>query len=211
MNAKDIMEISPIVPVIVVEDINDSLDLAKALYEGGIGLMEITLRTKEGLYAIELIKNKFPSMRVGAGTVRDIKEYQDALNAGAEFIFSPGISNNLIEESKKHQIPFIPGVSDSSNIMLARENDLKYCKLFPASLVGGVEILKAYQGPFNDISFCPTGGININNMNEYLALENVKCVGGSWLSSTKLIKEKRFDEISKIAKDSLDKIGYPYG
>ena len=206
MTSKEVMNISPIVPVVVVENVNDSLDLAHALYAGGIKLMEITLRTQEGLKAIELIKNRFPSMHVGAGTVRDVFEYQDAVNAGAEFIFSPGISENLIEESKKHSIAFIPGVSDSSTIIKAREYNLLYCKLFPASLVGGVDILKAYQGPFGDMKFCPTGGININNMNEYLALENVLCVGGSWLSSSKLIQEKNYDEIIKIAQKSLGKI-----
>ncbi|MAC82857.1 MAG: keto-deoxy-phosphogluconate aldolase [Arcobacter sp.] len=206
LDANSIMKISPIVPVVVVDNADEALDLAKALYEGGISVMEITLRTKAGLDAIEKISKEFPSMIVGAGTVCDIQDYKNAVNAGSKFVFSPGITPSLIQESKNQIIPFIPGVSSASEIMLAKENDLTHCKLFPASLVGGVDMLKAFSGPFPGVNFCPTGGVNLNNMNDFLALDNVLCVGGSWVSSSKLVKQKNFKEITKIVQESLLKV-----
>lgn len=202
----EVFQASPIIPVIVIENKHDALDLAKALYEGGISIMEITLRTSDALAAIELIRSSIPFMKVGSGTVCTKEDYINSVNAGAQFAFSPGITDSLIKESKNHNIPFIPGVSNASQIMLANENSLNHCKLFPASLVGGTEVLKSYNSVFNQVKFCPTGGINQKTMNDYLSLDNVECVGGSWLSSTQLIKEKKFNEITKIAKESLSKI-----
>lgn len=206
LTAKDVMEVSPIVPVIVVEDASKALDLAKALHEGGISIMEITLRTKEGLKAIEQIAKELPDICVGSGTVCTVEDYKNSVNSGAKFAFSPGISPSLINEYKKYDIPFIPGVSSASEVMIAKENNLLHCKLFPASLVGGVPMLKAFSGPFGDVKFCPTGGINLDNMNDFLALNNVLCVGGSWLASTSLLNENKFSEITKIAQNSLSKI-----
>ncbi len=206
LDANSVMKISPIVPVVVVDNANEALDLAKALYDGGISVMEITLRTKAGLDAIEKISKEFSLMTVGAGTVCDIEDYRNAVNSGSKFVFSPGITISLIEESKNQSIPFIPGVSCASEIMLAKENALTHCKLFPASLVGGVDMLKALGGPFPGINFCPTGGVNLNNMNDFLALDNVLCVGGSWVSSSKLVKQKNFKEITKIVQESLAKV-----
>lgn len=203
LSSNDILKISPIVPVVVAENPNYTLDLAKALYEGGIKIMEITLRTEDGLKSIEKIAKEFPEMCVGSGTVLNAQDYKNSVNSGAKFIFSPGITNSLINESIHHNIPFIPGVSTASDIMLAKENELMHCKLFPATLVGGVKILKAFFGPFSNVKFCPTGGINIDNMNDYLVLDNVLCVGGSWIATSKLVKEKQFSEITKIAKNSL--------
>jgi 2-dehydro-3-deoxyphosphogluconate aldolase/(4S)-4-hydroxy-2-oxoglutarate aldolase len=206
ISANDVMKTSPIVPVVVVDKVDEALDLAKALHEGGISIMEITLRTKAGLGAIEKIAKEFPEMLVGAGTVCDNYDYESAVCSGSKFIFSPGITPSIIEESKNHNIPFIAGVSNASEIMLAKENGLTHCKLFPASLVGGVNILKAYGGPFPNTKFCPTGGINLDNMNDFLALDNVLCVGGSWLASSKLVKEKKFSEITTIARNSIGKV-----
>lgn len=206
LDANSVMKTSPIVPVVVVNKADEALDLAKALHEGGISIMEITLRTSAGLEAIEKISKEFPSMLVGAGTVCDVQDYKNAVNAGSQFIFSPGITSSLINESKKQDIAFIPGVSNASEIMLAKENSLTHCKLFPASLVGGVNILKAYSGPFPNINFCPTGGINLDNMNDFLSLDNVLCVGGSWLASSRLVKEKKFNEITSIAKSSINSV-----
>lgn len=203
LDANSVMKISPIVPVVVIDNANEALDLAKALYEGGISIMEITLRTKAGLESIEKIANEFPSMTVGAGTVCNKQDYKNAVNSGSRFIFAPGITTSLIEESKNHPIPFIPGVSSASEIMLAKENELNSCKLFPANQVGGINILKAFSGPFPGINFCPTGGISLDNMNDFLELDNVLCVGGSWISPSKLVKEKNFKEIIKITQESL--------
>ena len=206
LDANSVMKISPIVPVVVVDNADEALALAMALYEGGISVMEITLRTKAGLYAIEKIAKEFPSMIVGAGTVCDAQDYKNAVNSGSKFVFSPGITTSLIKESQNHSLPFIPGISSASEIMLAKENDLTHCKLFPASLVGGVDIIKALGGPFPSVNFCPTGGVNLNNMNDFLALNNVLCVGGSWVSSSKLVKQKKFKEITKIVQESLAKV-----
>jgi len=206
LSANDLMSISPIVPVVVVEDASNALDLAKALHAGGISIMEITLRTNEGLKAIETIAKELPEMYVGSGTVCSAQDYKNSVNSGAQFVFSPGISLSLVQEYKNFEIPFIPGVSSASEIMLAKENGLLNCKLFPASLVGGVPMLKALGGPFKDVRFCPTGGINLDNMNDFLKLDNVICVGGSWLAPTKLVKEKKFDEITKIAQSSINKV-----
>ncbi|WP_428023524.1 bifunctional 4-hydroxy-2-oxoglutarate aldolase/2-dehydro-3-deoxy-phosphogluconate aldolase [Arcobacter sp.] len=203
LDANGVMRTSPIVPVVVVDNVSEALDLAKALHNGGISIMEITLRTKAGLEAIEKISKEFPEMLVGAGTVCTKQDYINAVNAGSNFVFSPGITDTLINESKKHTIPFIPGVSSASEIMIARENDLIHCKLFPATSVGGASILKAFAGPFPDIKFCPTGGINLDNINDFLSLNNVLCVGGSWMVSKKLIKEKKFNEITEIVNSSL--------
>lgn len=206
MNAQEVMEISPIVPVIAIDDEKDALPLAKALQEGGVNIMEITLRTQAGLKAIEIISKELPSMNVGAGTVCNEKELIQAKNAGAKFIFSPGISIELIEASKKHNITLIPGVSTASEVMLAQNNEIFYCKLFPATLSGGVEILKAFSGPFSKMRFCPTGGVNLNNLNDFLMLKNVLCVGGTWFVPKNEILNGEFDKITLLCKQAFASI-----
>jgi 2-dehydro-3-deoxyphosphogluconate aldolase/(4S)-4-hydroxy-2-oxoglutarate aldolase len=206
LNSKDVLNISPIVPVIALDNLEDALPLAKALQDGGINIMEITLRTKTGLKAIELISKEMPSMNVGAGTVCNAKDLEESIAHGAAFIFSPGISEELIKSAKQHDIALIPGVSTASEVMLAQNNDLFACKLFPAVQVGGVSILKAFSGPFPKMNFCPTGGVSLDNMNDFLSLNNVLCVGGSWLVPKYLLEEKNFSKITEIAKNSLERI-----
>ena len=206
IHAKEVLSISPIVPVIAIDNIEDALPLARALQDGGINIMEITLRTPTGLKAIELISKQMPSMNVGAGTVCNKKDLEDSIAHGAAFVFSPGINDELIQAAKQNDIALIPGVCTASEVMLAQNNDINACKLFPAVQVGGVSLLKAFSGPFAKMSFCPTGGVSLDNMNEFLDLKNVLCVGGSWLVPKKLLDEKNFDEITRIAKSSLEKI-----
>lgn len=206
MNADEVMGISPIVPVIALENENDALPLAKALSEGGINIMEITLRTKAGLKAIEQISKNMPSMNVGAGTVCNESDLIASKQAGAKFVFSPGISQELIDASKKYDITLIPGVSTSSEVMLAQNNKIYNCKLFPATLSGGVDILKAFSGPFSKMKFCPTGGVNLNNLNEFLDLKNVMCVGGTWIVPKEDIKNKNFDKITKLCIEAIENI-----
>ena len=206
ISSKEVLNISPIVPVIAIDNLEDALPLARALQDGGINIMEITLRTSTGLKAIELISKEMPSMNVGAGTVCNKQDLEDSISHGAAFVFSPGISDELIQSAKQNDIALIPGVSSASEVMLAQNNDLLACKLFPAVQVGGVSILKAFSGPFSKMNFCPTGGVSLDNMNDFLSLNNVLCVGGSWLVPKDLLKEKNFDEITRIAKSSLDKI-----
>ncbi|MBT8348316.1 MAG: bifunctional 4-hydroxy-2-oxoglutarate aldolase/2-dehydro-3-deoxy-phosphogluconate aldolase [Sulfurovum sp.] len=206
MTAQDVMTLSPIVPVIALENEEDALPLAKALLEGGINIMEITLRTEAGLKSIEIISKALPQMHVGAGTVMNSSDFKSAVAHGAAFIFSPGISEVLMETSKELNIALIPGVATASEVMLAKNNGFQHCKLFPATLAGGVEILKAFSGPFSSMRFCPTGGINLNNINDFLSLENVLCAGGSWIVPKQALKEKKFQEITKLCIEALDTI-----
>ncbi|QKF82856.1 bifunctional 4-hydroxy-2-oxoglutarate aldolase/2-dehydro-3-deoxy-phosphogluconate aldolase [Halarcobacter ebronensis] len=206
MNARDIMEISPIVPVIALEDEKDALPLAKALQKGGVNIMEITLRTPAGLKAIEIVSKELPSMNVGAGTVCNEEDLIKAKKAGAKFVFSPGISQELINASKKEEITLIPGVATASEVMLAQNNNIFYCKLFPATLSGGVEILKAFAGPFPKMNFCPTGGVNLNNLNDFLILKNVLCVGGTWFVPKDEIIINNFEEITSLCKEAINSI-----
>ncbi len=200
------MELSPIVPVIALELVEDALPLARALLAGGIAVMEITLRTEAGLKSIEVISKALPEMNVGAGTVMNASDFKDAVTHGAKFVFSPGISEELMQSSKELNIALIPGVATASEVMLAKNSGFEACKLFPATLAGGVDILKAFSGPFASMRFCPTGGVNLDNLNEFLALPNVLCVGGSWIVPSKLIREKRFDEITQLSREALDRV-----
>ncbi len=203
MTAKEVMEISPIVPVIALESVEDALPLARALLEGGIAIMEITLRTEAGLKSIEVISKEMPQMNVGAGTVLNAVDFKKAVEHGAQFVFSPGISEELMQTSKDLGIALIPGVATASEVMLAKNNGFEHCKLFPATLAGGVEALKAFSGPFASMRFCPTGGVNLNNVKDFLDLDNVVCAGGSWIIPKQAIKEKDFQAITKLCKEAL--------
>jgi 2-dehydro-3-deoxyphosphogluconate aldolase/(4S)-4-hydroxy-2-oxoglutarate aldolase len=206
MIAADVMKISPIVPVIALESQEDALALAEALLEGGIAIMEITLRTDAALKSIETIAKNIPQMNVGAGTVVDTLGFKAALNHGSQFVFSPGISQELLNTSKELDTALIPGVATASEVMMAQNSGFNHCKLFPATAVGGVSALKAFSGPFADMRFCPTGGVNLGNVNDFLALKNVLCVGGSWIVPKQLIAEKDFKAITRLTKEALETI-----
>lgn len=206
MTGKEIMSVSPIVPVIAIDDEKDALPLAKALSEGGVNVMEITLRTEAGLKAVEVIAKQMPSMNVGTGTVCNEDDIIASKKAGAKFVFSPGISQELIDAAKKHEITLIPGVATASEVMLAQNNGIFYCKLFPASIVGGVDILKAFNGPFPKMNFCPTGGVKLNNLNDFLSLNNVLCAGGTWFVPKDAITNNNFGKITQLCKEAIDSI-----
>ncbi len=199
----EILQISPIVPVVVIEDIKDAVPLVQSLVEGGIQIIEVTLRSSCALEAIELIAKNVPKMRVGAGTILNPTQLEQAQNRGAEFLISPGITIKLLEYAKKKDMPLIPGVSSSSEVMQALELGYSALKFFPAEYCGGVKLLNAFNGPFKGVKFCPTGGISADNMHSYLNLENVLCVGGSWLTPKNLIQNKEWDKITEICKRSL--------
>ncbi len=199
----EVLQISPIVPVVVIEDIKDAVPLAQSLIEGGIHIIEVTLRSSCALEAIELIAKNVPKMRVGAGTILNPTQLEQAQNRGAEFLISPGLTIKLLEYAKKKDMPLIPGVSSSSEVMQALELGYNALKFFPAEYCGGVKLLNAFNGPFKGVKFCPTGGISIDNMHSYLNLENVLCVGGSWLTPKNLIQNKEWDKITEICKRSL--------
>ncbi|WP_220893924.1 bifunctional 4-hydroxy-2-oxoglutarate aldolase/2-dehydro-3-deoxy-phosphogluconate aldolase [Helicobacter pylori] len=199
----DILQISPIIPVVVIENIKDAVPLAQSLVEGGIHIIEVTLRSSCALEAIELIAKNVPKMRVGAGTILNPTQLEQAQNRGAEFLISPGLTIKLLEYAKKKDMPLIPGVSSSSEVMQALELGYSALKFFPAEYCGGVKLLNAFNGPFKGVKFCPTGGISADNMHSYLNLENVLCVGGSWLTPKNLIQNKEWDKITEICKRSL--------
>lgn len=199
----EVLQISPIIPVVVIENIKDAVPLAQSLVEGGIHIIEVTLRSSCALEAIELIAKNVPKMRVGAGTILNPTQLEQAQNRGAEFLISPGLTIKLLEHAKKKDMPLIPGVSSSSEVMQALELGYNALKFFPAEYCGGVKLLNAFNGPFKGVKFCPTGGISADNMHSYLNLENVLCVGGSWLTPKNLIQNKEWDKITEICKRSL--------
>ncbi len=202
----EVLQISPIVPVVVIENIKDAVPLAQSLVEGGIPIIEVTLRSSCALEAIELIAKNVPKMCVGAGTILNPTQLEQAQNRGAEFLISPGLTIKLLEHAKKKDMPLIPGVSSSSEVMQALELGYNALKFFPAEYCGGVKLLNAFNGPFKGVKFCPTGGISADNMRSYLNLENVLCVGGSWLTPKNLIQNKEWDKITEICKRSLANI-----
>ncbi|GAA7033985.1 bifunctional 4-hydroxy-2-oxoglutarate aldolase/2-dehydro-3-deoxy-phosphogluconate aldolase [Helicobacter pylori] len=199
----EVLQISPIIPVVVIEDIKDAVPLVQSLVEGGIQIIEVTLRSSCALEAIELIAKNVPKMHVGAGTILNPTQLEQAQNRGAEFLISPGLTIELLEYAKKKDIPLIPGISSSSEVMQALELGYSALKFFPAEYCGGVKLLNAFNGPFKGVKFCPTGGISADNMHSYLNLENVLCVGGSWLTPKNLIQNKEWDKITEICKRSL--------
>ncbi len=199
----EVLQISPIIPVVVIENIKDAVPLAQSLIEGGIPIIEVTLRSSCALEAIELIAKNVPKMRVGVGTILNPTQLEQAQNRGAEFLISPGLTIKLLEYAKKKDMPLIPGVSSSSEVMQALELGYSALKFFPAEYCGGVKLLNAFNGPFKGVKFCPTGGISADNMHSYLNLENVLCVGGSWLTPKNLIQNKEWDKITEICKRSL--------
>ncbi|NND82324.1 MAG: bifunctional 4-hydroxy-2-oxoglutarate aldolase/2-dehydro-3-deoxy-phosphogluconate aldolase [Gammaproteobacteria bacterium] len=190
-----------VVPVVVLENEQQTIGLCDALCEGGIDVIEITLRHEFGLSAISLAKQHRPEMRVLAGTVNSAQDFDAAVAAGADGIISPGFTVALAEAARRHDMPYLPGVATGSEILLAMENGLSECKLFPAGVVGGVSALKAFSGPFAEMRFCPTGGVSEKNVADYLALPNVMCVGGSWLAPTDLVRAGDWAAITELCRD----------
>lgn len=204
LTALDVLTASPIVPVIAIQQIKDAVPLAKALVSAGVKVLEVTLRTECALDAIRLLKASVPEAIVGAGTVTNAMQYTQAVEAGAEFIISPGLTENILKASKAYSVPFIPGIATPSELMLAAEYGLSVLKFFPAEINGGINALKAFAGPFAHVKFCPTGGVNEKNYRDYLALNNVLCVGGTWFVPKAAIEEGDFECIHQLAKQAID-------
>ncbi|MBZ7987123.1 bifunctional 4-hydroxy-2-oxoglutarate aldolase/2-dehydro-3-deoxy-phosphogluconate aldolase [Campylobacter canadensis] len=202
MKAQDILKINPVIAVIAVNEGDDYLSLAKALLDGGVRVLEITLRSNIALKAIEEISKHCTNAVVGAGTITNAKDLQKVKDLGVSFAISPGLNVKFLEEASKIDVNLIPGIASAGELMLGMEYNLNTFKLFPAQAIGGVNLLKSFSGPFKDVKFCPTGGINQNNAKDYLALDNVLCVGGSWICDKKLIQEKNWNEITKLAEQS---------
>jgi 2-dehydro-3-deoxyphosphogluconate aldolase/(4S)-4-hydroxy-2-oxoglutarate aldolase len=199
-----ILKVSPVVPVVTIKKAEDAVPIAEALIAGGIKIIEITLRTTAGLKAIEEVSKRIPEMTVGAGTVSNPEQFKNAIGAGAQFVVSPGLTDKLASFAKTEKTPFLPGVATISEIMKARDYGFQYLKLFPASVVGGPAAIKQYSSLFSDVYFCPTGGISLGNMNEYLSIVNVVCVGGSWLTPESAVEAKNWNEVKRLSKQAVD-------
>ena len=176
-----VMQDAPVIPVIVLHDVAHAVPMARALVAGGIRMLEVTLRTPQALACMEAIASDVPEAVVGAGTVRSQADAQAAVNAGARFAVSPGYTSALGQACRALGLPLLPGVATGSEIMQAQADGYQQLKFFPALQAGGLAMLKAWSGPFFDVDFCPTGGLTPENAPQFLALPNVRCVGGSWL------------------------------
>ena len=202
MTPREILPAGQVAPVIAIDDLSTAVDLAHALVEGGIPTLEITLRTAAGLEAIRQIKKEVPNAIVGAGTVTNGEQLKAVTDAGAVFAISPGFNINFAKAAEKSSIAVIPGIATPGELMLALEHGINTMKLFPAEVVGGKAMLKALYGPFADVRFCPTGGISLETAPEYLALPNVLCVGGSWLTPKEAVQNKDWAAITKLANEA---------
>ena len=200
MNVRDILSLSPVLPVMVVHDVDNTIKAAQAMFEGGIRAFEITLRTPIALQAIRELRNSLPPEAiVGAGTITQAKDLQAAILAGGQFGVSPGLTAKLAQAIQAEAWPFLPGVASASELMQAMDNGFDTFKLFPAAAIGGVDLLKAWAGPFAYARFCPTGGIHADNATDYLALKNVLAVGGSWLMPAEKVAQQDWQGITALA------------
>ncbi|BFT29989.1 bifunctional 4-hydroxy-2-oxoglutarate aldolase/2-dehydro-3-deoxy-phosphogluconate aldolase [Alteromonas sp. D210916BOD_24] len=200
---EEIFAAGPVVPVLVINDVEKAVPLAKALMEGGIKVLEVTLRTPAALDVIKRIAEEVPESLIGAGTVTNAQQLKAVVEAGAKFAISPGMTADLLKAGMDAEIPLIPGISSTSDLMKGKDAGYTHMKFFPAEASGGVKAIKSISGPFPDITFCPTGGIGPDNYNEYLALNNVKCVGGSWLAPDDAIEAGDWARITQLAKEAV--------
>ncbi|MGR9071766.1 MAG: bifunctional 4-hydroxy-2-oxoglutarate aldolase/2-dehydro-3-deoxy-phosphogluconate aldolase [Gammaproteobacteria bacterium] len=199
---KQIMNTSPVIPVMVINRIEHAVPLAKALVEGGLKVLEITLRTAVAVEAIKRIKAEVPDAVVGAGTVINAETLAQSVAAGAEFLVSPGFTERLIDAALDSGVPILPGVISPGEVMRLMEKGINEMKFFPAEAAGGVPMLKSIGAPLPQVTFCPTGGVNPRNALEYLALKNVACVGGSWMAPADLVEAEDWNEIRRRADEA---------
>ena len=208
LTARDVMQDAPVIPVIVLHDVAHAVPLARALLAGGIRMLEVTLRTPQALACMEAIAREVPQAVVGAGTVRSAADAQAAAMAGAQFAVSPGYTCAVGRACRELGLPLLPGVATGSEIMMAQEQGFTDLKFFPAMQAGGLAMLKAWSGPFGEVSFCPTGGVTLENAPDLLALPNVLCVGGSWLVPADALAQGDWGRITKLASETA-RLGTP--
>ncbi len=197
-----LLDLAPVIPVVVIDDVETAVPMARALVSGGLPVIEVTLRTAPALEAIARIANEVPEAQVGAGTIRTTDDIAAALAAGAKFLVSPGTTLSLVEGMDASGLPYLPGAATASEAMALAERGVKELKFFPAEAAGGVAYLKSLQGPLPDVRFCPTGGIRLTTALDYLALPNVGCVGGSWLTPADALAAGDWGRIEKLASEA---------
>ena len=203
VSAEEVFAQGPVVPVLVIKDVEHAVPLAKALMDGGINVLEVTLRTDVAIEVIRRIATELPEAMIGAGTVTNEQQLKQVEEAGAKFAISPGLTTSLLEAGKRSSVALIPGVSSISELMQGLDLGYTNLKFFPAEASGGIKALKSIGGPFPDVKFCPTGGIGPNNYLDYLALPNVKCAGGSWLAPEDAMVNGDWDKITQLAKEAV--------
>ena len=199
---QDLLELSPVMPVVVIDDADDAVPTARALLAGGIGVIELTLRTPAALSAIERVAAEVPDIVIGAGTVVSPDQAKQAADAGAQFLVTPGCTDAVVDACFESGLPFLPGASTVSEAMRLAERGLSALKFFPAEASGGVAYLKSIAGPLPGLRFCPTGGITVASAPSYLALPNVGCIGGSWLTPKSALAARDFTAIEKLAAEA---------
>lgn len=202
MEFRENLKATRIVPVIVIKELGHAVPLAKALVEGGLDILEITLRTGAALDAIKAISGQVPGAIVGAGTVINAQQFAQAAQAGAKFVVSPGLTEEVAQASRNQGVPILPGVATASDIMRGLALGLETFKFFPAETSGGAPAIKALGGPFPQISFCPTGGISTKNLSSYLSLPNVIAAGGSWMIPSDLNQADAFARATQMAREA---------
>jgi len=194
----EILAIAPVIPVIVIDDAETAVPLAQALLRGGLRVLEVTLRTPAALDALRAMARLADAI-VGAGTVLNEAQYDEAIAAGARFVVSPGLTDSLASVATRRSVPLLPGTATASDVMRARDAGFRRLKLFPAGSVGGIATLKAFASVFADVRFCPTGGITADSAANYLAQKNVACVGGSWLTPADAVAARDWTRIERLA------------
>jgi 2-dehydro-3-deoxyphosphogluconate aldolase/(4S)-4-hydroxy-2-oxoglutarate aldolase len=204
MSIEKILSSAPVVPVVVIEKLEDAAPLARALYNGGLKALEITLRTPIAAEAVKLMKEAVPEAYVGTGTVVDKATFNASFEAGADFMVSPGVNDELLALAKDTDIPFLPGAATPSEVMKLASHGFKFLKFFPAEAAGGTAMLKSIGGPLPQVTFCPTGGISLETAPNYLALKNVICVGGTWMLDKQLIENKDWQAIEALARQASE-------
>ena len=200
MSVQSIMSIGPVIPVVIIENIYDAIPLADALIKGGIGTIEITLRSTVALDAIALISKERPDLTIGAGTVLNPSQLRKVQETGADFVVSPGVYPELLKSARDSGVVFLPGAATVSEMMFLLANGITAMKFFPANTAGGPGYLKALASPLADATFCPTGGITIETAMDWLSLPNVQCVGGTWVTPKDMLAKGDFDGIAQNAK-----------
>ncbi|HEX4813446.1 MAG TPA: bifunctional 4-hydroxy-2-oxoglutarate aldolase/2-dehydro-3-deoxy-phosphogluconate aldolase [Nonomuraea sp.] len=197
-----LLDLAPVIPVVVIEDAETAVPLARALVAGGLPVIEVTLRTPAAREAIARIADEVPEATVGAGTIRTTDDIAASVSAGARFLVSPGTTLSLVEAMDSSGVPYLPGAATVSEVMALAERGVKELKFFPAEAAGGVAYLKAIAGPLPDVRFCPTGGIRANTAPGYLALPNVGCVGGTWLTPAEALAAGDWARVEKLASEA---------
>ncbi|MFB7483338.1 bifunctional 4-hydroxy-2-oxoglutarate aldolase/2-dehydro-3-deoxy-phosphogluconate aldolase [Streptomyces anulatus] len=197
-----VLDLAPVLPVVVLHDAADAVPLARALVAGGLPAIEVTLRTPAALESIRAMAAEVPGAVVGAGTVISPEHVRDTVDAGARFLVSPGWTDALLEAMKASGVPFLPGVSTTSEVVALLERGVREMKFFPAEAAGGTAYLKALSAPLPQARFCPTGGISLASAPSYLALPNVGCVGGSWMVPGDAVAAKDWDRVARLAAEA---------